>query len=64
MSKIAWSNSPDIKCPSCGNEFHQSDYFELSIGAEVTCSSCGKTLRMIDEEIQRSWAWEVDIDPA
>jgi len=44
-----WSDSPDITCPSCGNEFHQSDYFEIKLGAEVTCNSCGKVLTMVDE---------------
>lgn len=56
---LVWSESPDIKCPSCGNEFHESTYFEIKIGAEVECKSCGKTLTMADEEAHRSWAWEV-----
>ena len=62
MSPV-WSDSPDITCPGCGKEFHQSDYFEIKLGAEVTCRSCGKTLTMVDEYLTRSWAWEVANEP-
>jgi hypothetical protein len=60
---LTWSESPDITCPGCGNEFHEATYFEIRLGAEVTCNSCGKTLVMADEILHRSWAWEVSNEP-
>ncbi len=45
-----WNDLPMITCPCCDKEFQMDDYGDVSIGDEIDCYKCEKTLCFVHVE--------------
>ncbi len=50
------SEAPDVECPACGHKFHESSYFEMGEGSELTCPKCGAELAVSEVETIMMWS--------
>lgn len=57
-----WTEDPEVCCPKCEHEWHESDSFEMKPGSETECPQCGAVLEMTDTEMTRRWCWSLAKD--
>ena len=45
----------DMECPKCEHEWFEDGYFEMGVGSEMTCPSCGVSLSVCNESHEVMW---------